>query len=131
MIIKKIPMLTHQVIHYTKQGVFWLAYIALMGFFTRILIYLLPAFYYIITDYSYWRINFTPFHPDLSPEPPTVGEYIDLCFLLFLCAAPWGYNIWLIFKKKSKKHGLILLLSVAVFLYFYGILKCKYWAFCG
>ena len=114
-----------------KIGTFYLAYTALMGVFLFLLMDLLPEQYYILKDYAYWRVNFTPFPPYNLPKSPEIWEYFDVSFSLILCTIPLIYNAYLILKRKNKKNGLILLLSVAVLFYLYGLLKCKFWAFCG
>lgn len=114
-----------------KGGIFYLVYTALIGVFIFFLINLLTEEYYILTDYTYWRVNFTPCPLYVTSEPLEIREYFDVSFSLALCSFPLVYNAYLILKRKDKKSGLIFFLGAAVLLYFYGFLKCKFWAFCG
>ena len=115
----------------TKKVSFWLTYTALMMIFSFLLFYILQEQYYILTDYSYWRYNFTVFAPFNTPQPPVLKEYIDVLLCLLFILPPYVYNYYLLFKRKNKKKGLFVLIGALILLIIYGFFKCDYITYCG
>lgn len=116
---------------YTKKTSFWLTYTVLLGGFSIVLFYVIQEQYYILTDYSFWRYNFTVFPPFKTPQQPVLKEYLDVIFYLFLISIPCIYNYYLIFKRKNKKNGMIVLLLALVLSFVYGFFRCKFITYCG
>lgn len=111
-----------------KNILFLVVSIILIGINLLHVVYCLPELYYIIFDYKFWRLNYTPFPSFGVLYKPVWWEYFSVIIssifpLIILC-----FGSYFLFKKNRKRALQILLLVIVVLVI--NRLICYYQGYC-
>ena len=100
-----------------KKFLFWSIYTLFMAINLSILIFSLFELYYLIFDYEYWHINYTPSF--FSIEKPSLLEYLNIIINIVFPLIFTIFSFFLLLKKYKAKALLILSLIFLVIVYNY------------